>query len=561
MDISTTLCGPCSVRHITKPSTHWCLECEEAVCDDCQEHHKVLKATRGHEIIPIDKYKSLPSFITDIQQSCTYHNEKYQQYCVAHALPICFKCIKEHQKCNVIPLDEITNNAKTSGQLQDLETRLKDLLHNIDRIKMDRKVNLVSIEERKELHLVEIQQTRNQIKKRLNKLEKEIIQDLEKKECQCKKNIQTILSSVKEKENLITEYQTNLQSIKQHASDLQTFLVMRDIEIKVLENEQYLQYLVETGKFEPVDLICKVDPGVLSISNSVMNFGSIEIKTTSSNIRLIRAKDKQAQLQVTPTKSIDDLKLILQKTITTGGVNVRGCCMSVNGEYFFTDYDIRKQLNVVASDGKFKFFMLLDPSCGFDITFINEKTIAITSGDSNEHIGIDIINIESRKKIKFISLPDRPWGITRDQDSLFVCVKRRGIYRVNTLDYTTSHLISCNLSGATYISVFAEKIYYTDWSNHTVDCCDRNGSSVWRFKEESVLRNPRGITVDNDGHVFVVGELSSNVVIISNDGKHHRHILTKEQGLSELSAIFFDKQMGKLLVANTRKNAFLYSVT
>ncbi|VDI20928.1 Hypothetical predicted protein [Mytilus galloprovincialis] len=128
-----------------------------------------------------------------------------------------------------------------------------DLLRNIHRIKIDRKANLESIEERKELHLVEIQQTRKQITKRLNKLEKEIIQDLEKKECQCKKNIQTILSSVKETENLITEYQTNLQSIKQHASDLQTFLVMRDIEIKVLENEQYLQSLVETGKFEPVD--------------------------------------------------------------------------------------------------------------------------------------------------------------------------------------------------------------------------------------------------------------------------------------------------------------------
>ncbi|XP_071149175.1 uncharacterized protein [Mytilus edulis] len=560
MDISTTLCGPCSVRHITKPSTHWCLECEEAVCDDCQEHHKVLKATRGHEIIPIDKYKSLPSFITDIQQSCTYHNEKYQQYCVAHALPICFKCIKEHQKCNVIPLDEITNNAKTSGQLQDLETRLMDLLHNIDRIKMDRKVNLVSIEERKELHLVEIQQTRNQIKKRLNKLEKEIIQDLEKKECQCKKNIQTILSSVKEKENLITEYQTNLHSIKQHASDLQTFLVMRDIEIKVLENEQYLQSLVETGKFEPVDLICKVDPGVLSISNSVMNFGSIEIKTTSSRIRLIRAKDKQAQLQVT-TKTINDLKLILQKKISTNGKITRGCCMSGNGEYFFTDHSSRKRLSVIASDGTFKYNMLLGPSYGFDITFIDENTIAITSGRSNEHIGIDIIDTERRKKIKFINLPGSPYGITCDHDSLFVCVERRGIYQINTADHITSHVIRCNLPGGSFVSVFTDKIYYTNWRDHSVVCCDHDGSRVWSFEDTSVLTIPGGITVDNDGNVFVVGQSSSNVAIISNDGKLHREILTDKDGLREPSAIFFDTQINKLLVANKKETAILYSVT
>ncbi|XP_071149180.1 E3 ubiquitin-protein ligase TRIM71-like [Mytilus edulis] len=557
----TTLCGPCSERHITKTSEYWCPECEEAICNDCQEHHKVLKATRSHELIPIDKYISLPSCITDIQKSCYYHNEKYQQYCVAHALPICFKCIKEHQKCNVIPLDEVTHNAKTSGHLQDLETRLVDLLQNIDRIGKDRMANLDSIQEKKELHLAEIQQIRNQINKHLDKLEKKIIQDLEEKECQCKKNIQKILSEVEEKKNLIIENQTNLQSIKQHASDLQTFLVMRNIEVKVFENEQYLQSLVETNKLDPEDLTCNVDPGVLSILDSLKTFGSIEIDMKSSSIRLIREKDKQAQLQVTQTKTIADVKLILQKTITTGGETIRGCCMSVNGDYFFTDYNLRKKVNVFASDGKFKFDMLLDPSYGYDITMINEKTIAITSGFSSEHIGIDIIDIESRKKIKFISLPGRPWGITRDQDSLFVCVKGRGIYRVNTLDYTTSHLISCNLSGSTYISIFAEKIYYTDWIHNSVDCCDRHGSHVWRFKEESVLKKPRGITVDNDENVFVVGASSSNVVIISNDGKHHREILTKEQGLSEPSAIFFDKQTGKLLLANTRKNAFLYSVT
>ena len=96
--------------------------------------------------------------------------------------------------------------------------------------------------------------------------------------------------------------------------------------------------------------------------------------------------------------------------------------MSGNGEYFFTDHSSRKSLSVIASDGTFKYNMLLGPSYGFDITFIDENTIAITSGRSNEHIGIDIIDTERRKKIKFINLPDSPYGITCDHDSLFVCV-------------------------------------------------------------------------------------------------------------------------------------------
>ncbi|XP_071150544.1 uncharacterized protein [Mytilus edulis] len=383
MATSTSLCGPCSERHITKPSTYWCSECEEAICNDCREHHKVLKATGSHELIPIDKYKSLPSFITGIQQSCTYHNEKYQLYCVAHALPFCFKCVKEHQKCNVIPLDEVTNNTKTSGLLQDLEARLVDLLHNIDIIKQDRKANLASIEERKERHRTKIRQIRTQMNEHLDKLENGIKQDLEKNVCQCKGNIQNMLASVQEKGKLITEYQNNLQSIKQHATDVQTFLVMRDIEMKIFDNEQYLQSLVENNQFEPVDIVFKVDLGVLSILESLKSVGSIEVKNKLRSIRLIRAKDKQAQLQVTPKKTINNLKLIRQKKITTGGVNIRGCCISVNGEYLFTDHSTRKTLYVVASDDTLKFNMLLSPSYGFDITFIDEKRIAITSGMSS----------------------------------------------------------------------------------------------------------------------------------------------------------------------------------
>ncbi|CAG2249876.1 TRIM71 [Mytilus edulis] len=192
--------------------------------------------------------------------------------------------------------------------------------------------------------------------------------------------------------------------------------------------------------------------------------------------------------------------------------------------------------------------MSVVPSYGFDISFVEDNNVAITSGDSSNKTSIDIINIENRRKIKFIKLPGRSYGITRDQDSLFVCVEERGIYKVNTMDYTTSHVISCNLSQYSYVSVSNDKIYYTDNNDSSVVCYDRNGSRVWTFKDESVLKFPRGITLDNDGNVYVVGEKSSNVFIISSDGKHHKEILTKGDGLLTSTAIFFDKQKREFLL-------------
>ncbi|VDI37166.1 Hypothetical predicted protein [Mytilus galloprovincialis] len=475
MASNTNICGICSLRQIRKTSDHWCPECEEALCNECKDHHKLLKATRRHEPIPISSYKSLPSFITDIQQSCDNHNEQYQLYCNQHALPICLQCINDHSNCNVTSLEKVTSNVKASGQFLDLESSLGDLLQNIERIKKNREANVTNIEKLREQHIKEIKQIRVEINNHLDNLEKQVLEELREKEFQCKESIQKVLLPVKERGSIITQCQLNFKSIKDYASDLQTYIGMRDLEVKVDENEQYLQSFIDTKGLEHLDLVYKVDTNVQNILNNLKSFGSIEIKNHISDIELTRAKDKQAQIQVAaPRKTVNDVKLIQQKKIITNGAVVRGCCMSREGDFLFTDPALDSL--VIKSDGTLKYEMSVDPSNGFDITFVDDNNVAITSGHSLWKTGIDIINIENRSKIKFIELPGRAWGITRDHDSLFVCVSQFGIYRIHTADYTTSHVISYALS---------------------------------------------------------------NLLIISNDGKHHRQILTGEDGLHIPSAICF----------------------
>ncbi|XP_063411427.1 uncharacterized protein LOC134694352 [Mytilus trossulus] len=562
MAANTNICGICSLRKITNTSNHWCPQCEEALCDECRDHHKLLKVTQSHKPIPILDYKSIPSFISDIQQSCIYHNEQYQQYCLEHALPICYKCITDHRKCNVTTLEKVIDNVKTSEQFLDLEARLNDLLKNIDKIKKDRNANVSSIEETKTRIVKEIQQKKAEINKLLDNLKKQIIKDLEKKECESKGSIQMVLSSVIEKETMVTQCQTNFKSIKQYASDLQTFLGMNEIEVKVYEDEQYLQSLKEAKSLEQLDLAFNVDPVLKIMLNSLKNFGSIEMTIKTNSLEFIRAKDTQAQLQVVKTKkTIDDVKLISQQEITINGSDIRGCCMSEEGDILYTDNLMDNGcLTVVASKNKLKYKLPLGPSWGFDITLIDGKRVAITTGGSQVNIGIDIIDVKKRSKIKFIKLPGRAWGITRGHNSLFVCVEERGIYKINTLDYTTSRVISCSLPSCPYVAVYKDKIYYTNYIDNSVVCCNSNGSRVWAFKDELVLKEPEGIAVDNNGNVYVVGETSSNVVLISSDGKHHKELLTEDDGLSSPSAIFLDGENKKLLVANTSLIAFVYNI-
>jgi hypothetical protein len=46
-----------------------------------------------------------------------------------------------------------------------------------------------------------------------------------------------------------------------------------------------------------------------------------------------------------------------------------------------------------------------------------------------------------------------------------------------------------------------------------------------------VLIDPRGVTVDNDGYVYVTSYNSNSVVVLEPDGRHGRQILSSNGGL------------------------------
>jgi DNA-binding beta-propeller fold protein YncE len=117
------------------------------------------------------------------------------------------------------------------------------------------------------------------------------------------------------------------------------------------------------------------------------------------------------------------------------------------------------------------------------------------------------------------------------------------------------------MSNVHYIATFGDKLYYTSWKTHTVTCCDPQGTIQWEFKDERVLKCPLGISVDNDGNLYVVGRDSINVVVISPDGQCHRQLLSSKDGLVEPIVLDYERSTNKLLVVNERDIAFLFDVS
>jgi DNA-binding beta-propeller fold protein YncE len=93
-----------------------------------------------------------------------------------------------------------------------------------------------------------------------------------------------------------------------------------------------------------------------------------------------------------------------------------------------------------------------------------------------------------------------------------------------------------------------------------VTCCDVHGTTQWEFKDTRVLKGPVGISVDNDGNVYVVGYSSNNVVVISSHVQRHRQLLSAHTGLEKTRVLDYEKSTNMLLVVNQSRTAFLFGV-
>ncbi|CAG2200920.1 PML [Mytilus edulis] len=138
--MAETDCSICDLRHFTNPSTAWCSECDQALCDECKEYHRVFRGTHNHETIGIDDYLSLTQSVNVYTSHCSTHKDKYQMYCQTHDIPLCLFCVEEHGECkNVIHLSKKTKEIKTSDSWMDTEQTLEDIAENIDKMEAEAK--------------------------------------------------------------------------------------------------------------------------------------------------------------------------------------------------------------------------------------------------------------------------------------------------------------------------------------------------------------------------------------------------------------------------------------
>lgn len=386
MASSTPLCSLCELLSIKKPSITWCTTCGNGLCSECLEHHSSSKKTRNHKTVPVSDYQQLPIDILKISEYCEKHNEKFTVYCKKHACPCCSICIiEDHCECgDLAKLADVIKNIKSSDAFRDIKDSFADLADNIKKVKLNRENNMKRIYLMKGKIEKEITQTRYSINNHLNKIHTDIMKQLDSLEEKEVEHIDTLLILLKNKENEINEFQQNILKIKKYATDLQTFLHMKQLEDEVSVRENFLDLMVDKEQFQDHDLSYDVTAAIHKFVKDIHSFGVVTLTTKPSHIDLKRKKTKQVHMQVphSLSKSVNSIKLKLKLIVDSTGKDTWGCCVLPDGRMAFPDY-YNRTVRIFETDGKTS-FDVKTYSYACDITYINENNkLAVTSGGAH----------------------------------------------------------------------------------------------------------------------------------------------------------------------------------
>ncbi|CAG2186077.1 unnamed protein product [Mytilus edulis] len=561
MTTSFENCGICTLRHISKLPVVWCSDCDEGLCQDCREHHSLLKATRNHNIISIAEYQKLPSFIANIKLHCSEHDEKYLLFCKKHNQLLCGKCVISviHKKCKeIFSVEDVVQNAKISVAFTEIESSLQELKENVSLILEDRQKNLSSISTSKEKIESEILALRKHIDSHLDKMQDHVLVELNTTVENSTKQMHSFIASLNKNQNEINECINDVETIKKHATSMQTFLGISHLERIINKTENDLQTWIKGDSFVHTVVSCQLNTSLQTISKEINAFGKIIVDIQPCELPLQKKKEGQAQsmkVNVEPKIHVEHISLELITKISTTAFNVSGCGIFPSGNFVVSNFDPSYLLFFTSQGNIDKKITNIMPNI-YDVACIDDETVAIISYTERN---IKLLSVKSGKVFRSIETSFSSRSLTYFGGKFIVCPDKGQIQEVSLVD-DRINIIGNNLV-STCVASSGNNLFSKKRATNTIVCHNKIGDILWTFLNETVLTGPSGITADEHGNIFVVGGKSKNVVAITSDGSTHKILLSEKDLCNSPRAVCYNSKLKYLLVANeTDGHAFLYSV-
>ncbi|XP_063438836.1 uncharacterized protein LOC134719811 [Mytilus trossulus] len=558
-------CTICHDDGLSNRAVTWCTECEVLFCEDCAKPHSKSRLSKNHKTLSSEDYHKLPAFIQEISSQCKDHKKKFELYCSFHACPCCVQCVSDkHQKCQDLKaLSDVLKQVKSSASVQIFEKDLKDLKENLDTTIKYMKTRINAINTKKTKAVDEIKYMRKSINDYLDKLEQDILIDLESKHSKLTLNMATLVQEMEQRTIQINQMQSQFTKMTQYATELQIYIGLREIEKTTSQTAKYIDDLQSGDNFIEKNLEVIISSGLQSLLFDIKSFGEIAINTTSSTLQIKAGRKDQAQHLISKVPGFEEIKpslltrLTIPKDMRT--LSIYACCILSDGKCIILDSN-KGQLLLFSSGGIFIRIVVTFKQVPFDACFVRNNTVAVTLGTAHQ---IKLVDIEKNKIIQTFKISHVCNGVASIGETLFISDCNQ-ITRVNLNDGShTSFYVKENVGN---ISLFQGNIYGSNFSKNKV-CCYNSRETLWIYQHQDI-DNPVGITLDKKGFVYIASSKKNSVVVVSPHGKICKTILSEDDGIKHPYGIDINKETGMMIVStkisedrNTDyETAFVYKI-
>ncbi|XP_063396737.1 uncharacterized protein LOC134681179 [Mytilus trossulus] len=511
-------CGPCIEGKVNTKADIWCYNCDEGLCSTCSGHHKRSKLSRDHKTIDIKSYN--PSVQT-IRTECDKHGQQLTLYCPSHLMPCCDECISNsHSKCmGIKSLASVVEKTKIEKSKESVEKEINSILQLLGKIVNNKSQNIKRGEQEYKSIKEFIVKIRSEIDKHLTHLEMKIYQEADTILNQERSKATDLITEIEGKQKNLKKMQDQLHTVIPHASKLQSFLGVHQIEQQVHQCQRYIDNLEKDHRAKEFTIKMEENNEVEKIIKNLGSLGELTVTKTDMDLKKETNVRREAQVESQEQSSINNMTMNIEKTIkinTDKLVSDMICLMDAR----LIIVESNDKVNLLTPDGKLLKELPI-PGEAFSVTQINQNTIALTYPDEK---AIKIFNMENETVTKVITLDKECGGLSSSDNSLVVGLSDDEV-RIIDLEGNTLKSIQVECaSDLDYLVYCNDRVIYSDYSGKAVHCVDQSGKQIWQYTQD--LSGPMGLCTDTYGNIIVADQSTQRIIVISKDGKESKVLLS-----------------------------------
>ncbi|XP_063397713.1 uncharacterized protein LOC134682046 [Mytilus trossulus] len=543
-------CDPCDYKHETKTAVKWCSECSEALCLTCFEAHRILKVSRNHNVISIEDIDALKGIMLDISevQRCEKHDRPSEYFCPLHDEVVCIKCIQtKHSQCTGwLPISEAADGVKSSVTKEALSQDLEDVIRNFQELIDNHKKEQIANHNACKFFRGKGSNVVQRIIEKVKDLEAEFVNTVEEQEKDISGKIGCRIMEFQDRLKKIKDLRDKLNGIEGYASDTQIFMSIRKVSEELSDHTEGVKSLTE----EPITILkdFQLAAPFQTFLSEVKLLGHVQKDKKLIEFQPTKLQIVQSPVSVSVSKPIDNIEIqnIVKINVSKSqnSSTLWSAVVLTNGQLIFK-WIAGKDIVIYNVDGTFARYQPVNDNVKY-MAIVDSERLAFSFEKSNE---VGIFNVQTLQTEKRIVFKENCYGLEYDGKNLYAA----GTTTIQCVEMKNEpvHLSSIPMktNPVNFLSVHEDRLYYTNYKNHTVYCSNKNGDEIWSFKNE-IMKFPIGVTTDQHGNTYVSCTYSNNVLVISADGKNYKELLNASDGLVNPRAIFYDIRNNRLLVCN-----------